>query len=270
MRPTPYFLYPYSIEVESPGELEVATEVFGKRVTTHPSSIPAGSLVVPRFRMIPFGRELQDEVESRGSTLVNTYHQHRKIADIFSYCDRLAGHTPECFKIEDIPRLPEGEYFVKGETNSMKNDWFGSAFAPSRRAVLDVVSRLSTSLLAAGQTLVVRPFQKYRQIGEGVDGRPIFHERRVFVYRGQVLSQAFYWSSYPEFKVDALDESKYQSTLTEVLPIVNEIAPFLVVDLAEYPDGSWGVVELNDGCMSGLSDNDPHVLWSNFVKVAQS
>jgi hypothetical protein len=42
----------------------------------------------------------------------------------------------------------------------------------------------------------------------------------------------------------------------------------MVIDLAELPGGEWRVIELNDGSMSGLSGNNPVILWTNFLKVA--
>lgn len=55
--------------------------------------------------------------------------------------------------------------------------------------------------------------------------------------------------------------------LSEVISRVQHLARFMVIDMAEFEDGSWEVVELNDGNMSGLCDNDPFVLWSGVVEM---
>lgn len=266
----PYYLYTNSVrDVED--EIDVAREIFGvENMGTLLTEIPENRLVIPRFRAIPFGAELEREVENRGSVPVNSYRQHRNIADIFSWCHELKGLTPSCFTVEDIPSLPEGSYFIKGETNSKKNDWLGSAFAPDKAALIQIALHLQQDSLLAHQRLVIRPFQEFRRVGEAITGQPVFHERRAFVLDGEVLSDAYYWSSHLDLGVpEILNMESYERTLSEAIVRVKHLARFLVIDLAEYPDGSWAVVELNDGSMSGLSENDPHTLWERFRAVAE-
>lgn len=266
----PYLLYAIALERESPGELEAAQAAFGADMCGfNVNEIPPGSLVVPRWRALPFGRELEAEVTSGGSTLVNSYHEHRLVANLFNYVQVLEGLTAPAYRIDELAYLPEGAYFLKGETNSLKNDWFGSAYAPTKRAVIDVASRISKDGLVGSQELVIRPFRSYRKLCEAVDGRPVFNERRVFTYRGEVLSDGFYWSSFVDDvgEVSPLIEGEFERTLGAALERLRDHTPFVVIDMAEFEDGSWEVVELNDGSMSGLSENDPSVLWTNFVNA---
>lgn len=223
--------------------------------------IPRGSLVVPRFRAIPFGAELEQEVLSAGSKLINSYREHRAIADLYSWVHLLEGLTAPAYSVEDLPRLPEGAYFVKGETNSKKADWFSSAFAPNRAKLIEVVGNLLKDQWIGTQKLAIRPFQQYRKIGEDVTGRPIFHERRAFYYRGELLSEAHYWNGDDYGRPEPLDSAAYSEVQKDALLRVGHLAPLLVIDYAEYEDGSWGVVELNDGSMAGLSENDPIRVW---------
>ena len=266
-----YYLYTESVR-DVLGEIDAAREVFGEEnMGTLLTEIPENRLVIPRFRAIPFGADLEREVANRGSALVNSYHQHRNIADIFAWCGELEGLTPPCFTVEDVPYLPEGKYFVKGETNSKKGDWLGSAYAPSKAALVEIMGRLRGDSLLGHQRLVIRPFQEFRRIGEAITGQPIFHERRAFILHGELLTHAYYWSSHVEELgvPEILHEDSYWRTLDEAISRVKHLAPFVVIDLAEYPDGSWAVVELNDGSMSGLSENDPRVLWRRFLEVAE-
>lgn len=87
----------------------------------------------------------------------------------------------------------------------------------------------------------------------------------MFVLDGEVMSNAFYWSSWStDHDVpETIDESQFQSVLHQAIQRVKHLARFFVVDFAEFPDGSWEAIELNDGNMSGLSDTDPHELWTN-------
>lgn len=266
----PYFLYSESIK-EVQKELDAAKKVFGEENTgTLITEVPENRLVIPRFRAIPFGKELEKEIQNRESILVNSYRQHRNIADIFNWYPELEELTASCYTVEDIPHLPEGEYFVKGETNSKKNDWFRSSYAPNKKELIRIMGNLQNDSLLGGQRLVIRPFQNFRKIGESVTGQPVFHERRAFVFKGKLLSDAYYWSSQLDFGIPKiLVEEKYKKILKETIDRVSDLANFVVIDFAEYPDGSWAVVELNDGSMSGLSENDPVDVWKAFNKVVE-
>ncbi len=231
--------------------------------------IPAGSLVVPRFRMIPFGRELEDEVTLLGSRLINSYREHRNIANLYNWVHLLVGLTPPAYGLEDIPRLPEGEYFLKGETNSKKSDWFGSAYAPNKASLLKIAHSVLSDQYVGSQQLAIRPFQKYREIGKAVNGRPIFHERRAFYYRGELLTEAHYWNVDDFGAPEPLNPPSYARTQELAKLAVGELADFLVIDYAEYEDGSWGVVELNDASMAGLSANSALDLWGRLRNIVR-
>jgi hypothetical protein len=47
---------------------------------------------------------------------------------------------------------------------------------------------------------------------------------------------------------------------------LSEPPTYYVIDVAKTAAGKWILIELNDGQMSGLSDNDPDVLYSNLKK----
>ncbi len=253
-------------------EYEAMVAVLGKeRMSSHIYKIPAHSVVVPRFRAIPFGKELEDEIAHRGARLINTYAEHRNIANIFVWAKELsdASLTPAVYGIHELEKLPEGEYFVKGETNSLKFQWHSAAYAPTRSALFDVISAVSNDSTVGGQALAIRPFVHFRKLGEGIVGQPIFHERRAFVYGRTVLGVAPYWSSYPEFRADAIDESKFSTCLYKLVNATEKHAPFRVIDMAELPTGEWQLIELNDGSMSGLSDNDAKAIWKNLSEVVR-
>jgi len=42
---------------------------------------------------------------------------------------------------------------------------------------------------------------------------------------------------------------------------------YFVVDVAETDSGDWILIELNDGTMSGISENNPDVLYCNLAAV---
>jgi hypothetical protein len=262
---------------EQDESLDPITAAFGEdSIVELIHDIPAGSVVIPRYRAIPFGDLLEREVAAHGSELINTFHQHRNIADSSAWTYLLDGFTPPSFGIEDIPNLPEGEWFVKGETNSLKNRWREACYAPTTRELITVVSNFQKDAFVGHQRVVIKPFERFRQLtghdGEpliSISGQPIWNERRVFVLDGVPISQGAYWSNFEDDASDARisDPWLFADTLAAVISRVRHLARFMVIDLAETPEGDWRVIELNDGSMAGLSNNNPDQLWANFATV---
>lgn len=237
--------------------------------STEIEDIPAGSTVFPRFRAIPFGQELETAVLGAGSTLVNSWSQYEYISDLFSWASDLGDLTPGAYRVGDIATLPEGEYFIKGETNSVKHEWLESAFAPDLEAVHRIVDRLSKHSVVGSQQLVIRPFVRYRQLAVMESGQPVFNEHRVFVLHGKVVASGFYWSQqrhrFAERETLPLAPAEFERTLERAIERIGTKASFVVLDLAERTDGTWDVIELNDGNMSGLCGVDPIELWRNIA-----
>ena len=205
------------------GEYQALVDVLGNaQVTEHLHEIQAGDVVFPRFRAIPFGDLLQKGVEHAGAELINSFHQHRNIADSATWSHLLDGSdgndalSPKQYGIDDIRHLPEGEWFVKGETNSLKNQWLNATFAPSTRDLGRVVSNFMADSYVGSQSVVIKPFQHYRKLATGVNGAPVFHERRAFILDGKVVSDGFYWSNWKE-EVGEIEYDKFQylNTLDE-------------------------------------------------------
>lgn len=264
VKKTPFFLYSQSNINVGGDDLDVIKEIFGEdNVSELITDIKPDHIVIPRFRSIPFGKELEKDVKALGSELINTYYQHRSIADLRNWAYLLEDLTAPAFSLEDIPSLPEGEYFVKGETNSIKKNWFSSAYAADKKSLITVVGNVLNDQYVGTQSIVIRPFRKFRQIDTAVNGQPVFNERRVFIMDGKVISEAFYWSGFND--PSPLDRDKFDTCLNEAIEKTSHLSRFYVIDLAEYPDGSWEVIELNDGPMSGLSENSCRKVWEGVL-----
>jgi hypothetical protein len=232
-----------------------------------PSNIVPGSVVFPRFRTIPFGKELAQSVEDNGSQLINSWEQYLYVSDLHNWVKDLGDLTPSAYSVENIPDLPEGEYFVKGVTNSVKHDWLGSAFAPTVDDVSRVVDNLSQHSVVGSQDVVIRPFVRYRQLAVMETSQPVFNEWRVFVLNGQIMAKGFYWSKQQHLfdisEIQPLNIELFYNTIQEAIRLIGDRINFVVIDVAEKPDDSWDVIELNDGNMSGLCGVSPKILWGN-------
>jgi hypothetical protein len=231
------------------------------------TKIPPGSLVIGRYSVLPFYKELEEDLKVNGSTLINTYSQHRWIADMREWYQDFEGITPKTwFELHTLP--DEGPFVVKGETNSRKFNWNTHMFAKNKQEAIQIHSRLSEDSLIGQQNIYIRKYEPLVKLGEGLNGLPVSEEYRFFFLDHQVLSGAFYWSSH----VDDLTEvpkaaNVPQEFLAEVKSRIGFNARFVVVDIARKVDGTWMVVEINDGQQSGVSENDPNELYSNMKKA---
>jgi hypothetical protein len=226
------------------------------------SQLPESSLIVGRYSVLPFYEELEKELSLKNSRLVNSYTQHRYIADIVNWYEDLKDFTPKTYT--QWGNLKEGAWVVKGRTNSRKFRWNTHMYAEGRKALLKVISNLYTDQMIADQGIVVRDYVSLAKLGEGINGLPITKEWRCFCYKETILATGFYWSQEEELSPGNLPE-KGLDFLKKVATIVSRKTNFYVVDVAEKADGKFMVVELNDGQMSGLSCVNPNKLYENLV-----
>ena len=226
------------------------------------TEIPTGRLVIPRYSMLPFPEELVADVKNLGGRLINTVQQHDFVADISIWSRYLNGLTPPAYF--QWANLPKGAYVIKGFTNSRKHEWRNRMFAPTREDIPRIVNSLLDDDLIKSQGIVVRPYVPLRKLGEGINGLPISNEWRFFVVDGLILCGGFYWASEPDCCPTEGPCTPPNGALTiahKAIARVGTRIPFFVVDVAEKADGDWIVIELNDGCMSGLSMIPPDMLY---------
>jgi len=230
--------------------------------------IPEGSLVIGRYSVVPFYKELEDDLKCRNCTLINSYNQHRWIADLREWYEDFKDITPKTwFSLESLPEN-EGPYILKGETNSRKFDWNTHMFAANKKEAIQVYLRLSSDGLVGQQNIYIRKYEPLVKLLDGFGGLPISEEYRFFILDRQVLSGGFYWSSHTDdLTTIPSPASVPQEFLEQVIDRIGFNVRFVVVDIARKVDGTWMVVELNDAQQSGLSDNKPDHLYSEMKKV---
>lgn len=229
--------------------------------------IEGGDLVIARYSVLPFYQEVERDILAVGAQLLNSYKQHRFVADLGNYTEVLEGLTPRTYyPLETVPK--GGPYVVKGETNSRRNAWHTHMFAQDRKAAIEVAGRLMQDSMIGQQKIYVRDYVELESFFVGLDGVPVAREFRFFVLDGKVLSGGYYWTSHTDTLADMgiripKAEEVPKSFLDEVTGRIGDSVRFYAVDIAKTKTGSWIVVELNDGQMAGLSDNDPEVLYHN-------
>jgi hypothetical protein len=233
-------------------------EVLESRMCIRPNM-----LIVGRYSVLPFYEEQERDVKLAGAKLINTYQQHRYIADLMNWYHDLEGMTPRSWNSLEVAS-GDGPFILKGETNSRKFQWDTHMFAKNRRAAAEICVELQNDSFIGAQNIVVREYVPLHTYMTAIHGLPITKEFRFFVAFKRILSGGFYWSSHVEdlAEVPSTDEVPKEFLQSAISKIGNK-ANFYAIDVAQTEKGDWMVVELNDGQMSGLSENNPDVLYSN-------
>lgn len=234
--------------------------------------IEKGDLVIPRYSLLPFPEEFYADVMVAQATCINpSINNHIYVADLGNYIQDIAEFTPLTWdRIDLIP--DNGPFILKGGTNSRKGQWKTMMYAENKSDAIEIYGRLSNDSLISQQKIYIRQFVKLKKYLDSVNGMPVTKEFRFFVCNSKVISGGFYWSNHIDdikdlgFNDPSIDEVP-KHFLQEVISRISSKINFVVVDVAQKEDGEWIVVELNDGCQSGLSCNDPDELYSNLMKA---
>lgn len=256
------------IEDNKEGELEAIQNYFN--AVDSRTKIKPGQLVIPRFSALPYFKEQAYDIEECiGAKLINSLKEHRYIADIKQYYEDLKDFTPKTWPGLDWIDEP-GPYVLKGITNSRKARWLSHMYAPTLEDAKRIYWELINDPLMqdSGQDIVIRKYEKLYKYMDGIGGMPIGKEYRFFYYKETQLSGGYYWSNYINdlpAKPDINEVPK--SWLDKLASIISKKTNFYVIDVAQKENGEWIVIELNDGSMSGLSENDPFILWKNLKEA---
>ena len=245
-------------------EIEACSKHF--KVIGQRGSVQPDQLVIARYSALPYYNEFERDIALHRSKLINTYSEHQYVADLRNWYPDLEGLTPKTwFELHEVPRN-EGPFVLKGATNSKKHSWNTHMFAKDWTEAGEVHSRLLNDGFVGSQDIYIRKYVPLKKLANGFKGLPITEEYRFFIYNDTVLTGGFYWSEWwddlsPEIDIDPRHVPR--KFLQEVIDRVSGNIPFYVVDIARTEAGDWIVIELNDGQQSGLSMNDPEVLYKN-------
>lgn len=237
------------------------------------SQVPENSLVIGRYSVVPFYQELEKDLQSKNSRLINNYNQFRYCADIANWYRDLQSMTPRTwFSLQEYLasdyNLP---VVLKGETNSRRDKWFTHMYAANKDEARDVYQRLMDDSLVSQQQIYIRAYMPLKTYIEGVNGMPIPNEWRVFVLFGEVVACDYYWGTYLE---DILEKGikptpPPQNFIKEVIARVGANSNFYTIDIAQVSEqfDIWTVIELNEGQMSGLNLTDPLKFYKKLKEV---
>jgi len=259
MKKKPQILF--RTDLASEGELEIVKQYFD---VVEFRSEAKDSLVFGRYSTLPYYKELEQDLSNQNCVLVNSYRQYKWIAD-FEWYDVLEEYTFKTwFRGIDVPE-EEAPFVVKGKTNSRKQYWDSLMFADTKKRAIEIGWELCKDALIGDQGVVYRKYEKLITYEIGINGLPFTKEFRFFFYKGTILTYSYYWGIAEKTDIK-LDQEGYDFA-EKVGKIVADYVNFYVLDVAQKEDGSWILVEINDAQMSGLSEINPHDLYSNLKKL---
>lgn len=227
----------------------------------------SGDIVVGRYSVLPYYRELEQDLEARGGVLINNHSQHRWIAN-FEYYEHVEPYTFPTWTDENFHTCnPDNAPFVvKGRTNSRKHQWDTHMFAATRQDAVRIAAELCNDPLLGEQGILYRKYIPLETFEVGINGLPFTNEWRFFFLGEELLTKGYYWSQAEGADKFVLPQRAI-SFARHMASIVSKHVRFFVLDIAKRADnGEWILVEVNDGQMSGLGMCDPEELYSNLAK----
>lgn len=226
--------------------------------------VPKNSLVIGRYSVLPFYKELEFDLGVVGSRLINSYENHRYIASMDYYYD-IAHLTPKSYF--ELSQITDNKQFIlKGRTNSKKNQWNELMFAKNKQEAINIYTQLNNDPFFHEQGIVIREFVPLVELGRSLSGLPFSNEWRFFFYKNDLICYNFYWSSCDVILKKEKCPTSVINCALEAAKIISQKTNFFVIDCALTQENKAIVIEVNDGQMSGLSENSPEDLYSNLKK----
>lgn len=225
------------------------------------------TVVIGRYSTLPFYEDLEQDLKYNSSRLINSYDQHRWIAN-FDYYNDLSEYTFESWKERDFPSSKHpGPFVVKGTTNSKKHHWNTMMFAKDRNEAVEVASRLYQDDLVGRQGLVYRKYEPLVTYEVGLNGLAFTNEWRLFFLGENLISYGYYWSEAQDVDSPHLSEEAI-AFAHEVAKIASKHTNFFTLDIGEKQSGGWVLIEVNDGQQSGLSMNNTEDFYRNLAQIS--
>lgn len=223
------------------------------------AEVKPGDIVIGRYSVLPYYREVDRNIQLLGGELINRWAEHDYIAS-FGYYEDVEDLTFKSYRrLQDVPKGKP--LVIKGQTNSMKWNWETHMFARDRSEAAEVSSRLMMIPSMAEQGLIYREYEPLKTFEVGLNGLRFTNEWRFFFYDEQEVAAGYYWNCASNIPKDVPEEARRLAH--KVAERIRDHVCFYSLDVAEKEDGSWVLVEVNDGQMAGLSDIDPVTFYKS-------
>lgn len=213
-----------------------------------------------------YGQLMQEEIE-----LIHDPDEHKTCSQLDGWYPILKEFTPRSMIFEKPPEVEEIQehfdwpIFVKGHRQTSRHQ--------RKLSIIEDVNQYKGLLAAYAndpilhwQKFVVREFVSLKPI-EGISDEksiPPSFEFRTFFWRQKLVGFGNYWTDC-NYRIS---ESEIEIAKSFALAAAEKVpATFLVVDIAQRKDGTWIVVECNDGQESGYAGIQRLALWQNIIGI---
>ena len=247
-------------------ELAAAQKYFD--VIEYRSDIQADDYIIPRYSALPYYQELCYDVHKLGAQLVNSYEEHKWIADFEYYEYPIGQYTFKTWDWINLSQAPKDiAYIVKGATNSKKFQWNTHMYAPNRTEASRIGAELANDSMIGTQRILFREYIPLETLEIGINGLPFTNEWRFFFYQGILIDKGFYWSCIDdEKKIPPLEQKMVDFAYLLANKCIDSTT-FFVLDIAKTEAGQYILVEINDGMMSGLNTINPINFYKSFRSI---
>lgn len=239
-----------------------------------PYAPSVGSELICRIGAIENYKKSYEIFKENGFSLVNSVEEHERASELSCWYPLIEFCTPRSKWYEEVPSIYDIEndfnypIFIKGSRQTAKHSESLSV-ARNRDECLAILKEYQLNPILHWQQLVCREFVELEPV-KSVKSEKVStsFEFRSFWYKGRIVGVGHYWSEFVQYGWSASQEAEALKLAATVSSKVS--VPFLVIDLALTKDGSWIVIECNDGQESGYAGIKPIVLWKNIVEIERS
>lgn len=214
---------------------------------------------------------LHGALVSKGYHPITSPEQYAQAHYLPNAYSLLKGRTPESVWVEDkdvtgawdkYVQLGRPAAIVKDFVKSAKHRWNEACFIPAGTDSGRFNEILKAFLEARGRLfekgIVLRRFHDLVKLADDICGQPVHEEYRLFMWDGALLAAT------PSIRGEGPFEK-----LEEWEAIADSFANrFISMDIARQLDGSWLIIEVGDGGVSGLpSSIGPETFYQALHKL---
>jgi len=236
---------------------------------THPIFLEREISAIARMGSAPDYPRRFAEMREWNIRLINSPEEYLRSSLLPYWYPAISEFTPRSVWFDDIPTADqisshfEFPIFIKGERQTNQHSR-SQSIIESKEALRRLLDEWSSETILWWQRLVCREYARLRPVAKDSGTTiPKTYEFRTFWFQGELVGLGRYWVS-ENYEIS-------QRGLERIREIGHIVAarlrvPFLVIDFAETCDGTWLVIECNDGQDSGYVGVNAREMWRKVIQ----
>lgn len=237
----------------------------------HHWRLPTPLTAIARIGAIDEYDDFYESLRREGIHLIHTPEEHQRCGELPAWYPLLSEITPRSVWFDEVPTSAKIlEYFdfplfIKGARQTSKHNK-SLSIVEDKASLENLLKMYKDDPILHWQKLVCREYVELKSVGDAYsDEIPPSYEFRTFWWKGKFVGAGRYWYLADEYQWTGAEKAQ----ALEVAQIAAErvAVNFLVVDVAQRTDGTWIVIECNDGQESGYAGLSPFLLWRNIAEI---